>query len=90
LAIELTRPLMGGEPPPELGKVVPGDTVATFTNAPTGAATACALGLSGDFSDPAFREKLQRNINDLEIRCVPVAPDAKAVTVEVPPMKRLD
>ncbi len=90
LAVELTRPLMGGEPPPELGKVVPGDTVATFANAPVGAATACALGLSGDFSDPAFREKLQRHINELEIRCVPVAPDAKAVTVEVPPMKRLD
>jgi hypothetical protein len=90
LAIELARPSLGGETPPELGKLLPGDTIATFPNAPAGNATACAIGFSGDFADPAFREKLQRHVDELELRCVPVAPDAKAVTIEVPPMKRLD
>ncbi|HEY5952498.1 MAG TPA: protein kinase, partial [Kofleriaceae bacterium] len=90
IAVELASPLLAGEPPPELGKLLPGDTVATFANAPLGAASACAIGISGDFSDPAFREKFQRHVDDLEVRCVPVASDAKAVTVEVPPMKRLD
>jgi hypothetical protein len=90
LAIEIARPITGGETPPELGKLLPGDMVATFTSAPAGAATACAIGLSGDLADPEFRQRLQRHVDELELRCVPVAPEAKAVTIEVPPMKRLE
>ena len=89
MAIEVARPLTG-ETPPELGKLLPGDLVATFANAPAGVASACALGLSGDFGDPGFREKVQRHLDELEVRCVPIAADAKAITVEVPPMKRID
>ncbi|HEX5062780.1 MAG TPA: serine/threonine-protein kinase [Kofleriaceae bacterium] len=89
MAIEVARPI-SGETPPDLGKVVAGDLLATFNSAPTGVATACAIGLSGDFSDPGFREKVQRHIDELEVRCVPLAPDTKAATIEVPPMKRLD
>jgi hypothetical protein len=55
MAIEIARALTG-ETPPELGKLLSGDLVATFANAPAGAASACALGLTGDFGDPGFRE----------------------------------
>ena len=79
-----------GETPPELGKLVSGDLVATFKDAPSGPATACALGISGDFSDPGFREKVEKHIDELEVRCVRLAPDAHVATIEVPPMKRLD
>jgi hypothetical protein len=89
LAVEMARALTG-ETPPELGTLVPGDLVATFTNAPTGVASACAIGLTGDFTDPSFRDKLQKHLDELEVRCVPVGPDAKAATIEVPPMKRID
>jgi hypothetical protein len=89
MAVEVARP-MTGETPPELGKLLPGDLVATFANAPAGSASVCALGLSGDFGDPGFREKVQSHIEELDVRCVPVAGDAKAITIEVPPMKRID
>ena len=89
VAVELARPL-SGETPPELGKLSSGDLVATFASAPIGIASACAFGFSGDFTDPAFREKLQKNVDKLEVKCVPVAADAKVVTVELPPMKRMD
>lgn len=89
LAVELARPLTG-ETPPELGRLAAGDLVATFKSAPVGVASACALGLTGDLADPTFREELEKHLEDAEIRCVPVTPDAKVVTVEVPPLKRLD
>jgi hypothetical protein len=89
MAIEVARPLTG-ETPPELGKLTPGDLVATLKDAPSGPATACALGLSGDMSDPGFREKLERHLDDLEVRCVPLGPDTNVTTIEVPPMKRID
>jgi predicted Ser/Thr protein kinase len=89
MSMEMARSLTG-ETPPELGKLVPGDLVATFKTAPTGVATACAIGLTGDLGDPGFRDKLQKHIDELEVKCVPIGPDAKAATIEVPPMKRLD
>jgi predicted Ser/Thr protein kinase len=89
MAVQVARPLTG-ETPPELGKLVQGDLVATFNDAPSGPATACALGISGDFSDPGFREKVEKHIDELEVRCVKLAPDAHVATIEVPPMKRLD
>ena len=89
LAIEVARPAHG-ETPPEAGKLASGDLLATFASAPLGTATACAIGLSGDFTDPAFLDKVRQHSDELEVRCVPVTPDAKAVTIEVPPMKRMD
>jgi hypothetical protein len=89
VAVDIARPLTG-ETPPELGKLSPGDLVATFASAPLGVATACAFGFSGDYTDPAFRKKLQDNVDKLAVACAPVAPDSKAVTVEIPPMKRID
>jgi predicted Ser/Thr protein kinase len=89
VAIEVARPVLG-EPPPEVGKLLPGDLLATLTNAPAGSATACAFGFSGDMSDPEYRKKVFENLEKLEVRCVPVAPDATTATIEVPPMKRID
>jgi predicted Ser/Thr protein kinase len=89
VSVELARPVVG-EPPPELGKLSTGDLVATFGSAPGGVATACAFGFTGDYGDPSFREKLAKNMEKLEMRCSPVAPDAQVVTVELPPMKRFD
>jgi hypothetical protein len=33
---------------------------------------------------------LQREVEELVVRCGRVAGDAKAITIEVPPMKRID
>jgi hypothetical protein len=89
VAIEVGRPVLG-EPPPEVGKLHAGDLLATFNNAPAGSATACAFGISGDMSDPEYRKKVAKHTDKLEVRCVPVAPDATTTTIEVPPMKRFD
>jgi len=89
MALEMARQLTG-ETPPELGKLVAGDLVATFKSAPTGIATACAVGLTGDITDPSFRDKLREHRDQLEVRCAPLGPDTMAATIEVPPMKRLD
>lgn len=89
MAIEFARQVIG-EPPPDVGALVPGDLVATFKSAPTGVATACAVGLTGDLTDPSFRDKLQKHIEELEVRCAPLGPDTKATTIEVPPMKRFE
>ena len=87
VAVEQARALTG-ETPPELA-LKAGDLVATFASAPTGAATACALGFTGELTEEFF-QKLDHHLDKVEVRCTPVAPDAKAVTVEVPPMKRFD
>jgi hypothetical protein len=89
VALETARPVIG-EAPPELGKLLAGDLVATFANAPAGPATACAWGVSGDMADPEYRKKVYEHSDELEVRCVPVAADATTAVVEVPPMKRID
>jgi len=87
VAVEQARSLTG-DAPQEL-RLKAGDLVATFTTAPSGAATACALGFTGELTDKFF-ETLEQHRDEVEVRCTPVAADAKVVTVEVPPMKRFD
>ncbi len=80
-----------GEPPAELaGKLAAGDLVATFETAPLGETSLCAMGLSGDLSDPALEDKLVKHGDELELTCQTLAADATVVTIDVPAMKRLD
>jgi hypothetical protein len=88
VAIATARPPVG-DSPPEL-KLLSGDVVATLDHAPAGAATACAIGLSGDLTDPKYGEKLEKHRNEIAVRCVPLAADQNVVTIEVPPLKRFD
>ena len=88
VAVEQARAL-SGETPPEL-HLLAGDLVATFASAPTGTATACALGLFGDLSDQHLMEKISKHRDQVPVGCTPVTSDANVVTLEVPPLPRLD
>ncbi len=68
----------------------PGDMFATMNAVPEGTATACALGLPADLADRDLDRKLNANLGKLEVRCEPIATDAEAVVVHVPPWPRLD
>src|SRR5262249_25896053 len=89
VAFEVARPVTG-ETPPELGKLSAGDLVATLPDAPAGKATPCPSRVAGDWSDPEFRAKTQKHLDEIEVRCVPLPPDTHVTTIEVPPMKRFE
>ena len=76
-------------PPAVIGVARTGDLFAT-TEAPNGAATACAVGLPADVADPKLEKKVLENMAKVEVRCVPIPPGAEVVVVEVPPFPRLD
>jgi hypothetical protein len=89
LSSETARAVIG-EPPPEVAHDIrDGDVLATFASAPA-EGTVCAFGIQGDLSDPAFVEKLRHHLQDLKVSCVPLGAATTVVTIEVPPMKRLD
>jgi predicted Ser/Thr protein kinase len=76
-------------PPPVVARARAGDMFATMHEVPEGAATACAVGLPADLSDPELESKINANLAKIEIRCTPIPADAEAVVVEVPPWPRL-
>ena len=69
------------------------DKPATFRNVPEGTFTACLLPITGDLSDPAFAQRLQRHAQTLEVYCEPLevagSPDEQSVTRAVPAMAPL-
>ncbi len=68
----------------------PGDLVVTNMGVPDGTASVCAIGLPTDVADPGFTKALALYQKRIEVRCAPLAPDAKVVVVEVPPWPRFD
>jgi predicted Ser/Thr protein kinase len=100
-ALELNRQFRGGSvrwarqlegehaPKAVVGAAQPGDLFATMTEVPEGTATACALGLP-ELSDEAFERKLTAHLDKIQVICTVIPDDAELVTIEVPPIPRLD
>jgi predicted Ser/Thr protein kinase len=70
--------------------VRPGDVVATLSAPPTGAVSACAIGIPGEIDDPDFDRKIRDNLQKVEVRCAKIPAAAETVVIEVPPWPRLD
>ncbi|HTR51059.1 MAG TPA: protein kinase [Kofleriaceae bacterium] len=68
----------------------PGDVYATVSDAPEGRASACAIGMPGEVTDPDLDQKIPMHLDKIEVRCVPLDEHAQVVLVEVPPWPRLD
>nr|MDQ3367138.1 carboxypeptidase-like regulatory domain-containing protein [Myxococcota bacterium] len=84
------RPIEGEHAPaPVLAKARAGDLFATMTEVPEGA-SACAIALPADLSDPKLGTKIENNPDKLVLQCVPIPATAELVMVEVPPFPRLD
>ena len=84
------RQIEGEQAPlPVVARARAGDMFATMHEVPEGAATACAIGLPADLSDPDLNSKIDANLSKIEVRCTPIPADAEAVVVEVPPWPRL-
>ena len=67
------------------------DLFVTIAHAPTGPASACAMGYPRlDEMDDHTREQARTHSERVEVRCVPIAETAKVVVVEVPPFPRFD
>ncbi|MGN6105479.1 MAG: hypothetical protein ACTHU0_10275, partial [Kofleriaceae bacterium] len=77
-------------PPPVVGAARRGDLFASVSGVPEGAATACAIGLPPDLSDPSLERSISEHMAKIEVRCVPIPPGAEVVVVEVPPWPRFD
>ncbi len=87
---QIARHLDDDIPDPARGSARDGDLLASFAEAPSAAATACALALPQELADPNLLKKITDNLSKLELRCVPVPPEARVVTIEVPPFPRLE
>jgi len=97
--VDLERPMMTikyaqaiqGEqaPPAVLAMSRRGDLFASV-DAPAGEATACALALPSDYSDPDLQARVERNEHKIAIRCAPLSDAGDVVVIEVPPWPRLD
>ncbi|MFN0252019.1 MAG: protein kinase domain-containing protein [Kofleriaceae bacterium] len=87
----LARPIVG-ETAPQLVREVarPDDLYATMSEVPDGIASACALALPADLTDPDLQPKIDNNLEKIEVRCTAIDPDSTVVTIEVPPWPRLD
>jgi hypothetical protein len=72
-----------------VGAARPGDLFATMTEVPDGVASACAFGLPGLW-DEELAQKVIKRLERVPVICVPIAADADLVTIEVPPLPRLD
>jgi predicted Ser/Thr protein kinase len=77
-------------PPSVLAVAKPGDVYATVSDAPEGPASACAIGMPSEVTDPDLDQKIPAHLDKIEVRCVPLAENASVVLVEVPPWPRFD
>tara|TARA_R110002096_G_scaffold292224_1_gene486478 strand:- start:9989 stop:12721 length:2733 start_codon:yes stop_codon:yes gene_type:complete len=66
---------------------------ATFEKVVPGAYSVCVIPINGDMNDPAFAQKLQRNVDGIAVHCsttkVSEAPEQQVYTAVVPPMQPL-
>ena len=88
---QLARQIEGERAPgPVVKEARSGDMFATMSEVPEGAATACAIALPADLSDPTLGKKIDGNLDKLKFACAPIPEKAELVVVEVPPFPRLD
>ena len=73
-----------------LERAKPGDVYVTVPEAPEGVASACAIGMPTDTTDPDLWQKVANHLDKLEVRCVPIGEHDDVVVVEVPPWPRFD
>jgi hypothetical protein len=66
-----------------------GDLFATINDIPAGSASACAIALP-ELNDNETERKLTANLDKLQMICALIPPQADVVTIEVPPLPRLD
>jgi predicted Ser/Thr protein kinase len=67
------------------------DLYGQFDRVPDGAASLCATGLpEPDDIDDELQKKIMAELERVEVRCVPLAADAKVIVIEVPPFPRFD
>jgi hypothetical protein len=88
--VRYARQLEGERAPRQIvAAAQPGDLFATMTEVPDGVASACAYGLP-ELSDDELMRKLNAHLDKLQVICTPIAEDAELVTIDVPPVPRLD
>jgi hypothetical protein len=88
--IRYARQLEGERAPRQIvAAAQPGDLFATMTEVPDGVASACAYALP-ELSDDELMRKLNAHLDKLQVICTPIPEDAELVTVDVPPVPRLD
>ncbi len=68
----------------------PGDLVASFSDAPVGEVTVCAIGLMSDLQDRQALEKLRAHINELEMHCETIDGTATTEVITAAPQKAFD
>jgi predicted Ser/Thr protein kinase len=90
LSLLAQKPSAERAPAAVLQLVRDGDLYATVSGVPEGSASACAVSLPLQLADDDLWRKVQTHLDKIEVRCEPLAPDAVAVVVEVPPWPRLD
>jgi len=67
-----------------------GDLVVELTEVPDEPVSACAVALVDGLARRETSDKLRAHMDDLEVRCVPIASNAASVVVETPPQRRID
>jgi hypothetical protein len=91
ISIANAKPVVGERvPKPLIGKVEPGQLVAELKSVTPGPHTACGLGLSGDVTKSEFWQRLEINLDRVPVVCVPLGAKQDTLTIEVPPLPRLD
>jgi len=69
------------------------DGIASFLKVTPGNYSVCVIPINGDMNDPDFAQKLQRNVETLEVHCqqteIAESPENQSYNALVPPMAPL-
>ena len=88
-SIRLARQLDGEHAPKDIvAAAKPGDLFATMTGVPDDA-SACALGLP-EFSDAQLERRFYAHLDRIQVICAALPDGVNLITIEVPPIPRLD
>jgi hypothetical protein len=91
LTQRVALPIEGERAPASVRKLAKrGDVYATVSEAPEGPATACAIPLPNEISDPDLQQKVSAHPDKIEVRCVPIGEHDEVELIEIPPWPRFD